>query len=30
MKPTTINLRDLKEMRLQRHWSQDQLAEMSG
>ena len=30
MKPTTINLRDLKEMRLQRHWSQEQLAEMSG
>ncbi len=30
MNPTTINLRDLKEMRLQRHWSQEQLAEMSG
>jgi transcriptional regulator with XRE-family HTH domain len=30
MKPTTINLRALKEMRLQRHWSQEQLAEMSG
>jgi len=26
----TINLRDIKEMRLLRHWSQDQLAEMSG
>jgi len=26
----TINLRDIKEMRLERHWSQDQLAEMSG
>ena len=30
MNPTTINLRDLKEMRLQRHWSQEQLAAMSG
>jgi transcriptional regulator with XRE-family HTH domain len=30
MKFETINLRDLKKMRLQRHWSQDQLAEMSG
>jgi transcriptional regulator with XRE-family HTH domain len=29
MKPTKINLRDLKKMRLQRHWSQEQLAEMS-
>jgi len=26
----TINLRDLKKMRLERHWSQDQLADMSG
>ena len=26
----TINLRDTKKMRLDRHWSQDQLAEMSG
>ena len=26
----TINLRDIKKMRLERHWSQDQLAEMSG
>ena len=30
MSPTTINLRDIKKMRLERHWSQDQLAEMSG
>jgi transcriptional regulator with XRE-family HTH domain len=30
MKPDKINLRDIKEMRLERHWSQDQLAEMSG
>lgn len=30
MKPSTINLRDVKKMRLARHWSQDQLAEMSG
>jgi transcriptional regulator with XRE-family HTH domain len=28
--PATINVRDIKEMRLERHWSQDQLAEMSG
>ena len=27
---TTTNLRDIKKMRLERHWSQDQLAEMSG
>ncbi|MBW1294811.1 XRE family transcriptional regulator [Aquimarina litoralis] len=26
----TINLRDIKKMRLERHWSQEQLAEMSG
>ena len=26
----TSNLRDLKKMRLERHWSQEQLAEMSG
>ena len=26
----TSNLRDIKKMRLERHWSQDQLAEMSG
>ncbi len=26
----TTNLRDIKKMRLERHWSQDQLAEMSG
>ncbi len=30
MNPDTINLRDTKKMRLERHWSQDQLAEMSG
>ena len=28
--PDAINLRDIKELRLERHWSQDQLAEMSG
>ncbi|QXP74307.1 helix-turn-helix transcriptional regulator [Tenacibaculum sp. AHE15PA] len=26
----TINLRDLKKLRLARHWSQEQLSEMSG
>lgn len=30
MQSKTINLRDIKEMRLDRHWSQEQLAEMSG
>jgi len=30
MNSNAINLRDLKKMRLERHWSQDQLAEMSG
>jgi len=30
MNHTTINLRAIKKMRLERHWSQDQLAEMSG
>jgi len=32
MNSTTIttNLRDIKKMRLERHWPQDQLAEMSG
>ena len=30
MNPNTINLRDIKKMRLEHHWSQDQLAEMSG
>ena len=30
MNPYTINLRDIKKMRLERHWSQDQLSEMSG
>ncbi|MFT6338402.1 MAG: transcriptional regulator with XRE-family HTH domain [Halioglobus sp.] len=30
MDPSTSNLRDIKKMRLERHWSQDQLAEMSG
>jgi transcriptional regulator with XRE-family HTH domain len=30
MNTNTTNLRDIKKMRLERHWSQDQLAEMSG
>ena len=30
MSLNTITLRDIKKMRLERHWSQDQLAEMSG
>lgn len=30
MDPSTANLRDIKKMRIERHWSQDQLAEMSG
>ena len=30
MNSDTINLREIKKMRLERHWSQDQLAEMSG
>jgi transcriptional regulator with XRE-family HTH domain len=30
MNADTINVRDIKKMRLERHWSQDQLAEMSG
>jgi transcriptional regulator with XRE-family HTH domain len=30
MNTDSINLRDIKKMRLERHWSQDQLAEMSG
>ena len=30
MNTKTINLRAIKKMRLERHWSQDQLAEMSG
>ena len=30
MTSNTINLRDIKKLRLERHWSQDQLAEMSG
>ena len=30
MDANTINLRDIKKMRLERHWSQEQLAEMSG
>ena len=30
MNSNTINLRDIKKMRLERHWSQDQLADMSG
>lgn len=30
MNSDTINLREVKKMRLERHWSQDQLADMSG
>ena len=30
MNYNTTNLRDIKKMRLERHWSQEQLAEMSG
>lgn len=30
MNATPITLRDIKALRLERHWSQDQLAEMSG
>ena len=30
MNTKTINLRDIKKMRLERHWSQDQLSDMSG
>ena len=30
MNPNTINLRDIKKLRLELHWSQDQLSEMSG
>jgi transcriptional regulator with XRE-family HTH domain len=30
MNPNTINIREIKKMRLERHWSQEQLAEMSG
>lgn len=30
MNSDKINLRDIKKMRLDRHWSQEQLAEMSG
>jgi transcriptional regulator with XRE-family HTH domain len=30
MNSNTTNLRDLKKMRLELHWSQEQLAEMSG
>lgn len=30
MNPDTMNLREVKKMRLDRHWSQEQLAEMSG
>ena len=30
MKSKIINLRNIKRLRLERHWSQDQLAEMSG
>ena len=30
MESNTTNLRDIKKMRLERHWSQEQLAQMSG
>jgi transcriptional regulator with XRE-family HTH domain len=30
MERSTITLADIKKLRLQRHWSQEQLAEMSG
>ena len=30
MNSNTTNLRDIKKMRLERHWSQEQLAQMSG
>lgn len=30
MNSNTANLREVKKMRLERHWSQEQLAEMSG
>jgi len=30
MNQEVINLREIKKMRLERHWSQEQLAEMSG
>jgi len=30
MQSNTINLRDVRKIRIERHWSQDQLAEMSG
>ncbi|CAI8185458.1 MAG: Uncharacterised protein [SAR116 cluster bacterium] len=30
MNSNKTNLRDIKKMRLERHWSQEQLAEMSG
>lgn len=30
MNSDTINVRDIKKMRLERHWSQEQLAAMSG
>jgi transcriptional regulator with XRE-family HTH domain len=30
MNNDTSNLRDIKKMRLERHWTQDQLSEMSG
>lgn len=30
MNSNTTNLREIKKMRLERHWSQEQLAEMSG
>lgn len=30
MDSNTSNLRDIKKMRLERHWSQEQLSDMSG
>ena len=30
MQKGTINLRDIKNLKLERHWSQGQLAQMSG
>ena len=30
MERSTITLADIKKLRLERHWSQEQLAEMSG
>ena len=30
MNPNTINLRDVKKLKFERHWSQNQLSDMSG